>query len=162
MIMSTGDAGAVKSAISRGIIIAYSIPRRSRSRQRLANVRRRPEGIRYSALTQINRDNVSNLEVAWTFDTGDSGDRRLSRLLSMAALWRYRGHQAFALQAATGKLIWRFDSGIAGSGPNRGVTYWSHGRDKRIFAAVASFVYALDARTGKPIESLARGTHQLT
>src|SRR5215469_8984607 len=39
-------------------------------------------GMRYSPLTQINRDNVSTLKVAWTFHTGDiseaSGRRKRS------------------------------------------------------------------------------------
>src|SRR5262249_61402144 len=60
-------------------------------------------------------------------------------------------HKIIALDAATGKLLWRFDSGLAGRGPNRGVAYWAAGHDKRIFAAVQSYVYALDAATGKPI-----------
>ena len=31
-----------------------------------------PESIHYSALNQINRGNVKNLKMAWTFDTGDA------------------------------------------------------------------------------------------
>lgn len=29
------------------------------------------EGIRYSSLRQINRENVQNLEIAWTFDSSE-------------------------------------------------------------------------------------------
>src|SRR4029079_4710891 len=47
--------------------------------------------------------------------------------------------------------LWIFDSGIAGTGANRGLMYWSEGKDARVFAAVDNFVYALDAATGKPI-----------
>jgi quinoprotein glucose dehydrogenase len=57
-----------------------------------------------------------------------------------------------ALDGVTGKLRWRFDSGIDGRGPNRGVSYWADGQDRRIFAAVRSFVYALDAMTGQPVK----------
>ncbi len=56
-----------------------------------------------------------------------------------------------ALNAATGKLLWLFDSGIQGRGANRSLVYWSSGDDHRLFAAVQSFVYALDVRTGKAI-----------
>src|SRR5258708_6022527 len=42
---------------------------------------------------------------------------------------------------------------IVGRGANRGVSYWTDGNDKRIFAAVLHWVYALDAATGKPIPS---------
>jgi quinoprotein glucose dehydrogenase len=48
-------------------------------------------------------------------------------------------------------VLWRFDPGTAGRGPNRGVVYWSDGADRRIFSALDSFVYALNAATGKPI-----------
>src|SRR5262249_36522852 len=57
----------------------------------------------------------------------------------------------FALRAATGEVLWTFDSHIRGRGPNRGVTYWASGDDKRIFAAVDQYLYALDARNGAPI-----------
>jgi len=60
-------------------------------------------------------------------------------------------HKVIALSAATGKLLWKFDSGVNGRGPNRSVAYWSDGADRRIFAAVQSYLYALDAETGRPI-----------
>ena len=59
--------------------------------------------------------------------------------------------KVFAVDAATGKLIWSFDSGIKGMQPNRGLAYWSNGDDKRILVGVMNFLYALDANTGKPI-----------
>jgi quinoprotein glucose dehydrogenase len=65
-------------------------------------------------------------------------------------------HKAIALDAATGKLKWRFDSGITGRGPNRGVTYWESGDDRRILAAVQSFLYALNAETGEAIQSFGK------
>jgi quinoprotein glucose dehydrogenase len=57
----------------------------------------------------------------------------------------------FALNAATGKLLWKFDSGVKGTAPDRGLSYWSDGKDVRIFAGVMNFVYALDALTGEPV-----------
>ena len=56
-----------------------------------------------------------------------------------------------SLDAANGKQQWRFDSGMSGRGPNRGLAYWSDGADQRVFAAIQSYVYALNARTGQPI-----------
>jgi quinoprotein glucose dehydrogenase len=50
-----------------------------------------------------------------------------------------------------GKQLWLFDSGVAGTGANRGLMYWADGESARIFTAVDNFVYALDAGTGKPI-----------
>jgi quinoprotein glucose dehydrogenase len=114
-----------------------------------------PSDIRYSALTQINTSNVSRLRVAWSYDTDDGhGDPQTQPVMIDGVLFGVTPrHKIVALNAATGKLLWRFDSGIQGRGANRSVVYWAAGDDRRIFAAVQSFIYALDARTGKPIPS---------
>ncbi len=114
-----------------------------------------PAGARYSGLRQINRANVQQLAVAWTFDLADgAGDSQNQPVVVEGVLYGVTAkHKVVALEAATGKELWRFDSGLAGRGPNRGVSVWSNGQEKRIFAAVQSFVYALDAATGKPIQS---------
>lgn len=117
-----------------------------------------PDGIRYSSLKQINRENVRRLQVAWTYDAADGpGDSQTQPIIVGGVLFGVTAkHRVIALDAATGKLLWRFDSGIAGRGPNRGVTYWADEKDRRVFAAVQSFVYALDATTGKLIPSFGR------
>lgn len=116
------------------------------------------DGIRYSSLKQINRTNVQQLKIAWTYDTADGvGDTQNQPVVVEGVLYGLTPkHKIIALQAATGKPLWRFDSGLAGRGPNRGVTYWTDGTDKRIFAAVQSYVYALDAATGKPIPTFGK------
>lgn len=58
-------------------------------------------------------------------------------------------HKVVALDAASGKQLWKFDPGIAGHGANRGLVYWAERDDQRIFAGVQSFLYALNARTGR-------------
>jgi quinoprotein glucose dehydrogenase len=112
-----------------------------------------PENIRYSGLKQINRANVKRLEVAWTFDTGDGpGVLECNPIIVGRVLYGTTPkHRIFALDAATGKSLWTFDSGIAGRGPNRGVAYWTDGAHPRIFAGVQQYLYALDAKTGAPI-----------
>jgi len=116
------------------------------------------ESIRYSALKQINRTNVHRLEISWTYDAGDGpGGLETSPTIVNGILYANTPkHKVFALDAASGKLRWTFDSGIEGRGPNRGVTYWANGSDQRIFAGVQQYLYALDARTGKPIPSFGR------
>lgn len=111
------------------------------------------EGTRYSSLKQITRSNVSRLQVAWTYDTADGpGDPQTQPIVVDGVLFGVTpAHKIVALDAATGRLLWRFDSKIAGRGPNRGLVYWTDGKHGRIFAAVHSYIYALDARTGKPI-----------
>jgi quinoprotein glucose dehydrogenase len=117
-----------------------------------------PADIRYSDLKQINRSNVKQLAVAWTYDTADgAGDPQTQPILVKGILYGLTPrHKAIALDGATGKLRWTFDSGIVGRGPNRSVVYWSEGTDTRLFVAVQSYLYSLDARTGKPIPSFGK------
>lgn len=112
------------------------------------------QGTRYSPLTQITRDNVHQLEVAWTYDTGETGGLQTQPIMVDGVVYANTpSHKVIALDAATGRLIWQFDSGITARGPNRGVTYWSDGNEARIFASVTSYLYALDAKTGEVIRS---------
>ena len=109
---------------------------------------------RFSPLTQINRKNVKQLQVAWTFDTGESGGLQTSPIEVEGVLYGITPTQkVFALNAETGKPLWEFDSGIKGTQPDRGLAYWSDGKDRRIIVGVMNFAYALDAATGKPILS---------
>lgn len=111
-----------------------------------------PGGTRYSSLAQIDRSNVARLRIAWTHDTGESGGLQTHPLMVGGLLFANTpSHRVIALDAATGGLVWEFDSGIASRGPNRGVAYWSSGHEARLFASVGSFLYALDARTGRVV-----------
>ena len=117
-----------------------------------------PESIRYSPLDQINRTNVRQLEVAWTFDSGEEGGLQASPIVIDGVVYTTTPkHHVVALDAATGALLWKFDSGIKLSGANRGVTYWASGDDRRLFTGQDHFVYALDARTGQPVAGFGRG-----
>src|ERR1700677_3028461 len=87
------------------------------------------EDIRYSRLKQINRTNVSRLEVAWSYDTADgSGDPETQPIMIDGVLYGLTPkHKVIALSAATGKLLWKFEPPIIGRGANRSVVYWSAG-----------------------------------
>jgi quinoprotein glucose dehydrogenase len=115
----------------------------------------------YSALAQINRENVKRLALAWSFDSQEEGGLQSSPIVVAGVLYGITPTQKiFALDAATGKLLWKFDSGIPGTQPDRGLAFWSDGaakKDRRILVGVMNFVYALDAGTGQPIESF--GVH---
>jgi quinoprotein glucose dehydrogenase len=107
---------------------------------------------RYSALEQVNRQNVQQLEVVWSFDSNEEGGLETQPIVVDRVLYAVTPkHKIVALDAATGRQLWKFDSGLESTGPNRGVTYWRGGADERIFAAVDQFLYALNARTGRPI-----------
>jgi glucose dehydrogenase len=114
--------------------------------------------IRYSALDQINRDNVGRLEVAWTYDTGDAfegSEMQCNPLVVNGVLYATTPKlRVIALDAATGALRWSFNpfegKKVARKIRNRGLNYWRDGEDERIFFAAYHNLYALDARTGRP------------
>jgi len=124
-----------------------------------------PENNHYSSLAQINRTNVRKLAVAWKFDTQEVGGLQTTPIVVDGVLYGITPtEKIFALDAATGKLLWRFDSGILGTQPDRGLAYWPGDgdsgvnkevkkKDGRILVGVMNFLYALDAATGKPIPS---------
>jgi quinoprotein glucose dehydrogenase len=115
------------------------------------------ENMHYSGLAQINRTNVKELAVAWSFDTGEQGGLETSPIIVDGTLYGITPAQkVFALDAATGKLLWKFDSGTKGTQPDRGLAYWSSEKDKRILVGVMNFLYALDAATGEPIEAFGK------
>src|ERR1700676_1742000 len=115
------------------------------------------ENNHFSSLTQINRKNVKRLRIAWTFDTEESGGLQTSPIVIDGVLYGLTPTQkVFALNAATGKLLWKFDSGIRGTQPDRGLAYWSDGHSSRILVGVMNFVYALDAVTGNVISSFGK------
>ncbi len=111
-------------------------------------------GIRYSPLKQIDRSNVARLQMVWRWDADEGrGDTQTQPVVVDGVVYGVTPkHRVIALDGVTGNLRWRFDSGIEGRGPNRGVSYWANGNDRRIFAAVRNFVYALDAATGQPVK----------
>jgi quinoprotein glucose dehydrogenase len=115
------------------------------------------DSAQYSALEQINRSNVAKLEVAWTYSTGDHNKYFFNPLVVDNVVYVLaKNNSIVALDAVTGKEIWTH-----ASGPeikiitNRGINYWeSKDRsERRLLYASNHALRALDARTGKTIES---------
>lgn len=136
----------------------------------------------YSPLTDIDRDNVSGLELAWTWDTGEEplagprlpvpgasvrpGSFEATPLVLHDTMYVSTPYnRVVALDAATGEEIWAYDPGTTawGQPPNgtgfvhRGVAIWSGPRQRRVFLNSRWRLIALDAATGEPIESFGRG-----
>ena len=112
------------------------------------------EGDHYSSLSQINRGNVHKLKEAWKYDAAEEGGLETSPIIIGRTLFAYTASQkVIALEASTGTLLWKFDSGLPSKQPARGLTYWTDGRHGRILAGVTHYLYALDAQTGKVIPS---------
>jgi quinoprotein glucose dehydrogenase len=74
------------------------------------------EGDHYSSLSQINRSNVQRLKQAWTFDAAEEGGLETNPIIIGRTLFAYTASQkVIALDASTGKLLWKFDSGLHSS-----------------------------------------------
>lgn len=127
----------------------------------------------YSELKQITKKNVASLEVAWVYRAGDGrADNRsqiqCSPIVIDGIMYGSTPQlKIIAVNGETGQEIWRFDP-FAGAtdkgalGVNRGVVFWTDGRDRRILFTAGQALYALDAATGKLIESFgAKGTVDL-
>lgn len=118
-----------------------------------------PERNHYSPLDQINAGNVNQLTRAWEYHTLDSGQIQCNPLIVDGVLYGMTATtRPFAIDAATGKEIWKGKSeGTDNFSTSRGVSYWESGNDKRILYTSGPWLYALDARTGKPIPSFGDG-----
>lgn len=124
-----------------------------------------PESIRYSTLTQIDRSNVHQLQVAWRYDSGDAfkdSEMQCNPIIVDGVLYATSPMlRVFALDAATGQPLWSFSPPSDGRDisrfRNRGLTYWRDGDDRRIYVVVRQYFFSLDARTGKPVVAFGRG-----
>ncbi len=126
-------------------------------------------GARFSPLTQITRQNVARLTVAWSFRTGDSAVRRVPKfeatpLMVDGTLYLSTPFgRAIALDPVTGAERWEFHTtadrgGNWGDFASRGVSTWLDPRapahascKRRIYLPVIDGrIIALDARSGHP------------
>ena len=114
----------------------------------------------YSALDQINRDNVGQLEVAWTYETGEKGEYQANNLIVDGVLYTpSASRKIIALDAATGKELWKWDPAKERSGKGsprqRGLVYWQSesGDERRLYTGVGGYLFALDAKTGEVVRS---------
>ena len=120
------------------------------------------DGNRFSPLTQVNKANVKQLKVAWEYKSGDADPRgrtaiQCTPIIVDGVLYATTPTlDAIALDAATGKELWRFTPPASRfRGVNRGVMLWEEKGEKRIFYAAGAQLFALDAKTGKAIPSFA-------
>ncbi len=116
----------------------------------------------WSPLRQIDRANVAKLKVAWTYDTGEKGEYQANNLVVGGVLYTPTpSRRVVALDAATGRELWVWDPAktIAGTGGRRqrGLVYWrsADGAEARLFTGVGNYLFALDPKTGRVIESFA-------
>ena len=142
---------------------------------------RDPGGSRFSPLTQITRDNVKNLKVAWVYRTGDLSDGQNARsssafqctpILVDGTLYLVTPfNRVIALDPVTGKERWSFDPkidlkrGYDNQLNSRGVSTWLDPgkkdgepcRRRILLGTNDSRLIALDAATGKRCEDFGNG-----
>ncbi|HVZ97378.1 MAG TPA: PQQ-binding-like beta-propeller repeat protein [Chitinophagaceae bacterium] len=123
----------------------------------------------YSSLTRIDTNNVSQLQVAWTYHCGDADSMtqiQTNPIVVGSILYGISPKlKLFALDAATGKPVWTFDpfdttmSHVKGLGyfslnVCRGVAWYSDGNnDRRIFYGAGARLFCINADSGKPVAS---------
>ena len=118
----------------------------------------------YSELDQITTENVKNLKVAWTYQSGDAREDNRSQiqcnpLIINGILYGTTAQvSVIALNAATGEELWKFNpaSENHASGPpdiNRGLAHWKNGNDERILFATGHYLYAINPKKGMLISS---------
>jgi len=118
----------------------------------------------YSRLRQINTENVHQLSVAWSYRSGDADTVKnntqiqCNPLIIKGILYGLSPRmKVFALNAATGRELWKFDpfNWLGGenswAGTGRGLTWWEARDEKRLFFSAGSYLLALDPATGQPI-----------
>ncbi|WP_221033140.1 PQQ-binding-like beta-propeller repeat protein [Actomonas aquatica] len=115
----------------------------------------------YSTLDQITPANVAELEVAWTWEAGDargnSTQIQCNPLVIDGVIYATTPSlDLVALDGKTGALRWRY-AAHEPTGVNRGVAWWADGDDQRILFGAGKWLQAVDARTGKLIESFGEG-----
>jgi quinoprotein glucose dehydrogenase len=116
-----------------------------------------PNNIRYSPLTQITRENVGLLKIAWTYDSHDAfkdSEMQSNPIVVDGVLYATTPKlRVVALDAATGHEIWSFEPAGGSLAErryrHRGVTVFQD----RVFFTYRNFLFALNRKTGKPIPS---------
>jgi quinoprotein glucose dehydrogenase len=114
----------------------------------------------YSPLDQINRSNVAQLKVAWTYDTGDKGEYQANNLIVAGVLYTVSPtRKIIALDAATGRELWKWNAQSERPGGaaarQRGLVFWQDetGGEQRLFTGVGNYLYAVDPKSGQTIRS---------
>jgi quinoprotein glucose dehydrogenase len=155
-------AAAARYIIAAAALVAVSCARRQSASSDWPITGGDPGNSRYSSLAQIDRSNVGRLRLAWSYHTGDmpAGHSEIQATPIVVDGVMYTttpALAAIALRADSGTLLWRFDPfahRARESHVNRGVVYWTAPQgDGTIFFTAGRRLYALDARSGKPIST---------
>jgi PQQ-dependent dehydrogenase (methanol/ethanol family) len=120
-------------------------------------------GSRYSTMDQINLSNVKTLTPRWLFQYGiiDGVSNQTTPVIVDGVMYVTdpRGG-VYAVNAADGHLLWAFDvTNLIGGGRREGYVFRNRGvcyAEGIVYTAAGSFLFALDAKTGKPIPTFGK------
>ena len=129
---------------------------------------------KYSPLDQINRNNVSQLRIAWRQSAVPVEARPPGAVVNVPSNYEHTPLMAggllfmstaigtvAAINPATGGVVWAETRGPgapgAGGGAARGLAYWSDGGDARVVSVSGRFLVALDAKTGRASAGFGEG-----
>ncbi|MEC8469931.1 MAG: PQQ-dependent dehydrogenase, methanol/ethanol family [Pseudomonadota bacterium] len=116
---------------------------------------------RYSPLTDINKNNVNELDLAWSFKFDTARGMEATPILHDGVLYVSTGwSHVHAIDARSGDELWHYDAKVPKSqlaktccGPvNRGVAIWQKDNSSPLqifFGSLDGRLIALDAKTGK-------------
>src|SRR5262245_9889219 len=108
----------------------------------------------YSSLHPINKKNVAQLQIAWTYSPGDQRTYRFNPIVVDGVMYTLgKGLAVIALDAATVNELWIHEN--QGAVGDRGMNYWESAdrKDRRLIYVNGGFLTAVDASTGKTIET---------
>ena len=105
---------------------------------------------RYSPLTQINKDNVKNLQLVWSWGLTPGGTTQETPLVHDGVMFVQNStHLIQALDAATGELLWQYQHRLPDTVSPNGVRTKAIYGDNLIVATRDAHVIAINAKTGK-------------
>ena len=120
---------------------------------------------RFTTLTQIDKTNVAKLDLAWTYHSGDgTSNIQCNPIIVDGVMYAPTGGwNIVALDAANGQELWRFTLGHLGKRledqpARRGLLYWKGdaANPPRVIFGAGNWIYALDPKTGKLIDSFGK------
>ena len=118
-------------------------------------------GMRYSALDQINRQNVTNLQVAWIYHSKDGSNNIQCNpiIVRNVMIVPTPGKCVVGVNAETGEDLWRFKPEGQSRPAFRGLIYWPGTlfTSERVMFCAGQYVYALNPKDGQLVGSFGQG-----
>jgi quinoprotein glucose dehydrogenase len=113
-------------------------------------------GMRFSALDQINRQNVTNLQVAWIYHSRDGSNNIQCNpiIVRDVMIVPTPGECIVGVNAENGRELWRFKPEGRSRPAFRGLIYWPGSRftSERVLFCAGQYLYALNPKTGQVVK----------